>query len=220
MLNQLSHAARIVNANIALVVLIGLLTSVNSSQVGVYGLLASIAALFILRLVAYGNVAELASGQPSSGAIVHIKRNWLNYLIVVVLLGLPVLLFKQLSGKFHFSYNVLLAGNAVLPVLIEIVTLYVLPVVFLKRMGPFSILAGISFLFSHYRQSALPLLLLFGMLVAKATITYAAVQEPIGTGFMAVAVAYNVVIAYLGFIVFAAAASILAGRQPQATGAQ
>ena len=138
----------------------------------------------------------------------------------MVLLGLPVLLFKQLSGKFHFSYNVLLAGNAVLPVLIEIVTLYVLPVVFLRRMGPFSILAGISFLFSHFRQSALPLLLLFGMLVAKATITYAAVQEPIGTGYMAVAVEYNVVIAYLGFIVFAAAASILAGRQPQATGAQ
>jgi len=217
MLTQLAHAARIVNANIALVVLVGLLTSVNASQVGVYGFLASIAALFFLRLAAYGNVTDLASGHSSSGATAHIKRNWLNYLVVTILLGLPFLLFKQLSGKFHFSYNVVLAGNTVLPALIEIVTVYVLPVVFLKRMGALSILAGLSFLFGHLRESALPLLLLCGMLVAKGGITYAAMQEPIGTGFMMVGVAYNVVIAYLSFIVFAVAVSILAGKRPQAT---
>ena len=209
----LSKSAQILNTNIGLVLLTGICNIQILSGVMTYISLLGIILSFVLGIIVYGRVVAQIQGNTSIQAFEIFKVNWLNYIIAVILLGLPILLYAQLSKLLPMSIELSIYGKEGIKTLVNILAIYVLPIVFIKRQHLLAIMAGVVFFIQNLKKSA-PLIFLvvcifFINITAMLWLIQQAQPNSSILSFLPVMVFVNVAVTYLSFLVFTAASLVL-----------
>jgi hypothetical protein len=141
------NSVRIVNADIALVLLVGICgIRIFGGVMTVVSLVGLLMALLV-GIVVYGRIVARAQGKGNPPNKEVLKDYWFNYIVVVVVLSVPVLLFNYLAKLASFSPESFVLAKEGVTALVQLATVYVLPIVFLKNENIIAILAGISYLF-------------------------------------------------------------------------
>ncbi len=106
---------------------------------------------FIITTVAYGRLAGVVAGEHYVSFVEILKAHWLNYLTAWLIVGIAAFLFASL-------FSTMVSGPAVLTAT-QALTIYVWPLVFLRRNPIIAIRSGVKCLLCNFIYS-LPLVLL------------------------------------------------------------
>jgi hypothetical protein len=142
----------IVNKNIVLIAILSALPLIALPVVvqgkPALGLRAvQILAMLLIAPVIYGRFYEKTRGGATSSWWELFAQHWWNYTLVSFILWLPYTLL------FIFGINKVTAANALLAVVIEVFTIYVMPIVFITRQRIPAIASGITCLLDNVRYS-------------------------------------------------------------------
>jgi hypothetical protein len=142
----------IVNKNIVLISILSVLPLIALRVVAqgkpALGLSAvQILAILLIKPTIYGRFYEKACGDAASGWWELFKQHWWNYTLVSFIIALPYALL------FIFGINNVAAANALLYVIIEVFTIYVMPLVFITRQRIPAIASGITCLLDNVQYS-------------------------------------------------------------------
>lgn len=162
--------------------------------------------LFILYPLVYGQYAEIITHHRQAPYADIFRTHWWNYFFVSVVIGIPVLILTLFGA--HMKYDALVFKNFG-AILVDILTIYVIPLVFLLRKRLKCIPLGLKCLMGNFRFSR-PLIFLslipslFVMMIRPlpADAEYALPAMMIGYLLWLVSI-------YLDCLVFIAAALIL-----------
>ncbi|MET0014789.1 MAG: hypothetical protein ABW088_14155 [Sedimenticola sp.] len=203
------NSTRIVNANLLLVIMAGMssirIYSGVMTIISIIGLLVS----FLIGIVVYGRIVARIKGESPSPVKILIKDHWLNYMLVGIVLAIPTLLFSQLPMSDSLSVESMILTKEGLNSIVHMVTIYVLPIVFIKKENLVAIMSGVLLLFQNLKGSlhviALVALISFvnitlSMLLFKMILPGSNVYSLIP-----IMVLVNIVFTYLSFMIFAAA---------------
>ena len=186
--------------------------------VSLVGLLISL----LVGIVVYGRIVARAQGRRNPPNNEVLKDNWLNYIVVVVVLALPVLLFNYLAKLAPFSIESFILAKEGLNALVHMATIYVLPIVFIKNENLVAILAGVAYLFRNFTESLTIILLvavMFSLNIAVTlSITKAWSPEVDMLSLAPVMVLVNIVATYFVFLIFAAATVVLLQSKREVAG--
>ena len=212
----LSKSSQILNTNIIFVLLVGIFNIQIYSGVMTYISFLGIVLSFLLGVIVYGRVVSQIQGGAVLPAVEILKVNWLNYIIVVILLGLPIFLYAQLSKLFPLPIEFSIYGKEGVRALINILAIYVLPIVFIKRQHVLAVMAGIVFFFQNLKKSV-PIisLVLCVFFINSAAISWLIeqAQPALSIGTLLPVMAFvNIAATYLSFLVFTAASVVLIPR--------
>ena len=166
----------------------------------------SLMILFIIMPVIYGQYIELITHHKLNSYFQVFRTHWVNYFVVSLILGTPILILSILGHAFGLPFWGLVK---VLSIIIDILSIYIFPLVFLTQKHFKSIPLGIKCLFGNLNFS-LPLV----MLAAIPTVLNLFSTEVSDTAVLSmpmVAIDYVlwVVSLLIDFIIFVAAALIL-----------
>jgi hypothetical protein len=212
----LIQSVRAVNAELALVLLVGILSlriSFGShAWISIVLVVLSIAA----GIVAYGRILSRVRGLDVQRSTDILKENGLNYLVVVTVLAIPALVFSQAAKLLTFSRLPYLLTREALDAVVHMATVYVLPVVFLSKEHLFAVIVGMACLFKTPGKS-LPLIILVGAMYSIHTAVLlrgiAVMKEETELlRLVPLVVATSIAFSYLNYLAFAAAALLLTGR--------
>ncbi|MCZ6731891.1 MAG: hypothetical protein O7B27_04965 [Gammaproteobacteria bacterium] len=209
----ITNSSRIVNANIGLVLLVGVCNIRILSGVMTYVSAVGLAVSIVLGIVVYGRIIARIEGESCLRSIDIVKENWLNYILVVVLLAAPVLLFSQVVKLFLISSQYFFLAKEGLAALINMATIYVLPIVFIKKQNVVAIFAGIAYFIQNLKRS-LPIVGLVAFMYIiniAAAFGFISLMQPAGDilSIVPVMVVFNTFVTYLSFMIFAAASLVL-----------
>ena len=176
----------------------------------------SIAALilsFFIVIVVNGKITQAIERKEEQGALRIVRENWMNYLIALLAVGAPVFLFNYLIKFIPLSAEQHILLKEAVKASMWVVTIYVMPIVFIKRLGIMSVVSGIAYFFSHIRQSMQIAIFITAMFIINAG-GYLWVIEQVQNGVdvvnaIPVMVVLNSASTYLSFIAFAAATHVL-----------
>jgi hypothetical protein len=207
------NSVRIVNTDLALVLLAGVCSIRIFSGVMTVVSLAGLLISLLVGIIVYGRIVARVKGGRNPPSNTILKDYWLNYVVVVVVLALPALLFGQLAKLVSFSLESFILAKEGLNALVHMATIYVLPIVFIKNQNLVAILAGIAYLLQNIKGSLAILVLVaimfaFNMVVMLGLIKVWSPEEGI-LSLVPFMVVVNVVFTYLAFMVFAAATVML-----------
>ena len=178
-----------------------------------YVSLATLVSGFFIVIVVNGRIAQQINKKELSAPFQIIKDNWKNYLIAGLVLAAPILGFNHLNKLASLSVEQHILLKEAIRTIIWIVSIYVMPIVFLKKLGFVSIIAGISYFFQNIKQSMsiIPVVALMFTINAGGYLwAMEKIQEGVeALNVMPVMVVLNIASTYLSFIVFAAATIIL-----------
>jgi hypothetical protein len=112
--------------------------------------------LFIVYPLIYGRYAEIINNNKRIAYSQIFRAHWLNFFVVSMILGIPLLFFSILglnmgSGVLEF--------NKILSIVIDILSIYIFPLVFLLKKRVQSISLGIKCLLGNFSFS-IPLIFL------------------------------------------------------------
>lgn len=155
-----TESIKIVKANYAFIVVLAALNATCTfAKTGNMTLMRSafiISPIFI-SIIIYGRFTQIITGEQRKSFLRIFKKHWFNFFITVFVLGGCMLVLTHLF-RLLFSGQIKaiswFAGG-----LINILTIYVLPIVFLKHHNIGAIPLGITYLFKNFKYT-LPLLLL------------------------------------------------------------
>ena len=211
-------ASRNVNSNIVLVILVGAFSVQILSGIMTYISLIGLIAAFIIEIIIYGRIIAEIKGQESPSSLSILKDNWINYIVVTVLLVTPVLLFKQLEHLLPISSVYTLLVREGLSALILMATIYVFPIVFLKQEHVIAVFAGISYLIRNLIGSLPIILLVACVFVLKVSTIFMVLSVYKHTENLTFAIPFGVVSSiigtYLAFLIFSAASTVLVQTKP------
>lgn len=159
---QVIQAVHIIRSNFNLMLIpaavigISYLSFLVPEQIG--GLLAfgSVLATLVVYPLMYGRFSEIITGQgpvPWGGLL---RRHWLNFISVSIVLHAPLFLWLLLIYSFQLSVG---AGTDLVYALVNILGIYVIPLVFLSGERFSCIPLGIKCLIGNF-QFSLPLVFL------------------------------------------------------------
>jgi hypothetical protein len=216
------NSVRIVNADIALVLLAGVcgirIFGGVMTVVSLVGLMISL----LVGIIVYGRIAARAQGKRNPPNNKILKGCSLNYVVVVVVLSVPLLLFDYLAKLASFSPESFILAKEGVNALVHMVTIYVLPIVFLKNENLIAILAGIAYLFRNFTESLSIVFLVAAMFLLNIAVSLNMVKawspELNILSLAPVMVLVNVVATYLVFLIFAAATVVLLRPKPEVAG--
>jgi len=198
----------IINKNIVLVVILSALPLATlpfvTQENPAYGLLALefLAILFITPLI-YGRFYEGVRCDTTSGWRGLFKQHWWNYTLVSFILALPY------SALFIFGIHKMAAANAILAAIIEVVTLYVMPLVFITRQRIPAIVSGITCLFDNLQYS-IPLIVIALAMSCISALMHAYILEPLqGSALISANFLWSLIMYYIDVAVFATATIIV-----------
>ena len=215
----LSKSTQILNTNIVLVLLVGICNIQILSGVMTYISLLGVILSFLLGIIVYGRVVAQIQGSAALPALEILKANWLNYIIVVILLGLPIFMYAQLSKLFPMPIELSIYGKESIKTLINILAIYVLPIVFIKRQHLLAIMAGVVFFIQNLKKSAPIIFLVVCMFFINSVAMSWLIQQSQPSLSMAtilpVMAFVNIAVTYLSFLVFTAASVVLIPRSPK-----
>ena len=204
----LTRSCSVVNQQLPLFLLIAVLgISVVVVDHAGYWVAAGIAN-WLLGVVLMGRISATVRGVPGLAAGEILSRYWLKVLLASLLVSMPfVILILIATSLGDISTNQTL-NWAVSPVL-AVVTVYVLPIVYLRNEVIISVVAGIVFLFQNFQRSQA----VVGALIAGYSIAYLLFRLGGGSeDAQPVNLAFIVLIqSYVEFVTFAAATMILIG---------
>jgi len=159
---QVIQAVHIIRSNFNLMLIpagvigISYLSFLVPEQIG--GLLAfgSVLATLVVYPLMYGRFSEIITGQGpvSWGGI--LRRHWLNFISVSIVLHAPLFIWLVLTYSFELAVG---AGTDLVYALVNILGIYVIPLVFLTGERFSCIPLGIKCLIGNFRFS-LPLVFL------------------------------------------------------------
>ena len=150
MLNYLVQSIKTINSNLIFVIILALTNIYVFSGAMIYVAVLSAVFHFIVAVIAYGRIVSILTHQRPVDSVTMLKINWLNYLIVTVVLGLPVFVLASLPLG---GLNVWIAKIGI-GALIGGMSIYVYPILFLKCEGIVSIIAGIYFVVKNLKFSS------------------------------------------------------------------
>ena len=166
----------------------------------------SLMILFVILPVIYGQYIELITHNRLNSYFQVFRTHWLNYFVVSLILGMPILIFSLLGQIFGLPFWGLIK---ILSIFIDIIGIYIFPLVFLTRKHLACISLGIKCLFGNLNFS-LPLVILtvipslfnlFGSGISDTT----ALSLPM----FALNYIFWIVSLLIDFVIFVAAALIL-----------
>jgi hypothetical protein len=166
----------------------------------------SLMILFVIMPVIYGQYIELITRNRLNSYLRVFRTHWINYFLVSLILGIPILILSFLGHVFGLPFWGLIK---ILSVIIDILSIYIFPLVFLTQKSLKCVPLGIKCLFGNLNfslplvmLSALPSVLnLFGTQVSGSAVG----SLPI----LALDYLLWAVSLFLDFVVFIAAALIL-----------
>jgi hypothetical protein len=137
-----------------------------------------------------------------------LKENGLNYVIAIVIIGAPQIALRGLVGgqlDSLFMYGVF---RTFLGSVFGVLTIYVLPIVFLRKSSLAAILAGVTYLSRNLAASSwiAGIVVITEVLSSAGTVVFRVEATPLSFVF---AVVTAVVGTFLSFVAFAAALRIL-----------
>ena len=142
---SLSHALSVVRPALPLIVLSGFGMAFVTG--GVWGpwLVPIALACILIQIIVFGQItARLISGRTSESVGI-LKEHLLNYLMAGLVIGAPLLVLRWLLAKLAPSLIAYVFWRAIAQAAVAVITIYVLPLVFLERRSVPSVAAGISF---------------------------------------------------------------------------
>lgn len=208
------QSSRTVNADIILVLMVGVCNIRIFSEVMTWFSIVGIVISVVIGIVVFGRITARVRGIDCLPSGIILKEYWLNYLLVTFVLAIPAILFSQIAKLFTFSPTSFLLTKEGLEVLVQIVTIYVLPIVFLKNESVIAIITGVIYFFKRIKKS-LPIIGIVAVIfVINIAVLLRAIDvmpiEPNMQTLVPIMVIINVIFSYLAFLAFAAAAIVLA----------
>nr|BAJ06950.1 hypothetical protein [uncultured bacterium] len=207
------QASRDVNADIILVLVVGVCGIRIFGGAMTWFSIAGLILSLVVSIVLYGRIINRARGMSIRPSATLINENWLNYFIVLIVLAVPVLLFGQVVKLLTLTPTAAVLTKEGIDTLVRIVAIYVLPIVFLKKENLIAIVTGIIFLFKSLRVS-LPIIgIVIVMGLVHATVLLRAIEIfPSEDGLLTYVpqmMIVNTFLTYLAFLVSAAASRVL-----------
>jgi hypothetical protein len=195
----------IINKNILLVAILSalLICDISNTSLGLIGL--QLLAFFIISPLIYGRFYESAKGESKSTWSQLFKEHWLNYTLVTLILTIPYVAINLfgISNKF--------AANTTLGIIINILTIYVFPLVFITRKRIFSLSSGIKCLIENPQCSIAFMLILLITATVQPFIQLYMIDPLQNTtvAFFAASFLCNMSFFYMDMLVFLAATMLL-----------
>ncbi len=166
----------------------------------------SLMILFVLLPVIYGQYIELITSSRLNSYFQVFRTHWLNYFVVSLVLGMPILILSLLGQVFGLPFWGLIK---ILSIFIDILSIYIFPLVFLIRKHMACIPLGIKCLVGNLNFS-LPLVILA---VVPSLINLFSPEVSVTTVLSVPMFVLNyifwIVSLFIDFVVFVAAALIL-----------
>lgn len=165
--SYLIDSAQFLRANLnplLLLALLGLILSFPSSskELG-FSLFLPIFIVMIFYPLVYGRYSEIIQGNPNISYHQIFNKHWFNFFIVNLIVGGPVLIISFIGSVIGEST---MALKTLLWVLTDIMTIYIIPLVFLLNRKISSVSLGIKCLLGNLRYSIpLMVLVLFPLLL-------------------------------------------------------
>jgi len=159
--NYLFDAIEVLRANVTplfLLGLIGLLFYVPSSsgELSGFALFLPVIVLFIVYPLIYGRYTEIIQGNAEVSYSQIFNKHWFNFFVVSIVVGSPVLLVTFLG--FLLGKHIV-ATKTLLSLLIDVLSIYIFPLVFLLSERVSCISLGIKCLLGNFKFS-IPLVVL------------------------------------------------------------
>ena len=209
-----AESVQILNPHLGLVLLVGicniqLLSGEIASTLSLIGIIVS----FVMGIVIYGRIIAQTQGCTALPAFELFKENWFNYIIVTMLLGLPLFIYFQLSKLFPLPVELSIFG---IRALMNTLAIYILPIVFLKRLHLLAILTGIVFLIQNFKKSTPIIFMIICMFFLHAAMWFWLMQQAQADislfTLLPVMALVNIAATYLTFLIFSAASVVLVAR--------
>lgn len=157
-----------------------------------------------VTVVLYGRVLARCAPGETNRVVEILMAHWLNWLVVSILVGLPILLVRLLLVALHPSSLVGLPLMVLVRAAVSVLTMYALPFAFLSRRSLSAVIGGLAFLRGNRSDSVwIAWLILFMVLFGSTARLLFGLTMSGGTFTLAVVAA--VVTGLLGFTAFAGA---------------
>jgi hypothetical protein len=166
-----------------------------------------------IMIILYGRIAGGLVPDGTAGTWKILQDNWLNYLVAVVIIGLPErIMLLLVASRFHSLVGYVVLATA-FGAGFGILTIYALPIVFIRKSRLAAILAGIVFLFRNPAASSwIAAVVVVTQILAVAGVTVFRVATAPWS--FALVLLTGVVVTFLSLVTFAGASRVLLGDRP------
>jgi hypothetical protein len=188
----------IINKNIFLVAILSALLIFDISKPSLGLMMLQLFAYALIQPLIYGRFYENASGETTSSWPQLFKKHWLNYTLVMFVFAIPFMAINQfdLDNKF--------AATSTLSVVIQIITIYVMPLVFITRKRIFSITSGIKCLIENVQYS-IPFIVIALFMAITTYLTQSYILNPLQNqtaAFYPASFLWGMIVNYISIAVF------------------
>lgn len=196
-----------VNKNLLLLILSGVCSTIIIGGVWASFSLVGVAIGILLDITIFGRISASISSYPTQNFMGIIQTNLLNYVVVVLLLATPIFILRiiaksEIGGLTYYFIE------QIARMVIAIATIYVIPIVFLKKNSFISIPAGIIYLSSSLQASVLIIFIVVSEFILGTLCIFLATSlEPILA--IPLIILIRMGISYLLFLAFAGACHTL-----------
>lgn len=208
------NAAAAVAPSWPLILIVSLGKVIISNRLWDEFLILDLVAVLLLTILIFGRIVSRLVPGVSSGSWTILKENWINYVLAIAIIGAPQAVLRiWVAGQLSTPYmHVVLA--IVFSALFGVLTIYALPIVFLRKSSLAAILAGVAYLFKNLAASCgLAAIVVFTHVLAAAGAVIFRMETAPWSFVLVMVLA--VVTTFLTFVVFAAALGILLGNAEQ-----
>ena len=191
-----------------LVFCVGLGGVIGSNRIWQEFLVLDLIITLSITILVYGRIVLNMAPGSSSNSWTILKENGLNYVIAVVIIGSPQIALRVLVAGQPVTLFMYVFFGTLLGSVFGVLTIYVLPIVFLKKSSLAAILAGVTFLSRNLAASSwiAGVVVITHVLTAAGALVFRVEATP--WSFVIVLVT-AVAGAFLSFVAFAAALRIL-----------
>ncbi len=161
------ESIKIVRSNLMFILILAFTGTLILSNSGIMQLATAVRFMLwlILMPAIYGRFAEIIKGEQHGSCLDVFTRHWLDFYAVRILLGIPSFIFSFFF-KSMLTWKTVTVGKATIAAVVGVLTLYVLPLVFIKRQRLVAIRSGITYQLENGRYN-MPLV---ALVVASALI--------------------------------------------------
>lgn len=191
-----------------LVLCVGLGRVLGSTLIWEEFLVLEIFILLSITILIYGRIVSNIVPGTSSSSWEILKENGLNYVVAIAIIGAPQIALRILAGGNLNTLLLKVGFGTLIGSVFGVLTIYVLPIVFIKKSSLTAVLAGVVFLWKNLAASSwIAGVVVFTYVMAAAgAVVFRADRTP---GSFVIILVTSVVGSYLNFVVFAAATRIL-----------
>ena len=207
MTSLILQSGKDVNKNIIMILVVGICDL--RFFVGVMPLITLVGLIIsvVASIVVHGKITAMITGMDGSNSRI-LKENWLNYLIVTFVIAIPMMVFGLIEKLTNPSLTSVSLIKEVFEAIVLVVTIYALPIVFLKKQNVKAIILGIKFLLRNLKTS-IPIATVTGIIFLIHTALLPQIidifQIKKGLWFLLPTMFVNILVAYFSFFIFAMA---------------